>query len=323
MTHRLLIARSAFLRIQDRLPQDIEIVCLDSERGFLLAGEALAPSDVRPTLLRLDWDLMQSGRMQEVVQIIREAESLDFVQTSAAGLDNPLFRIVEQRAGAFCNSDAQAPPIAEFVVASVLNRWHRFDLRAEHQQAQRWQGNSFREMIGSHWLIIGFGNIGQRIARQVKGFGASVTAVRRNPDDAGLADDIVNLDGLAERLPRADVVVLATALNDQTHGMADAAFFEQMKSDAVLVNIARGALVEEPALLQALDDGQLDAAILDVFETEPLPEGHPFWTHARVQVTPHASNRGLGTLDRGDALFLENLQRFLAGRPLRNLVNVD
>ncbi len=318
--HRLLIARSAFERIQDRLPDGIEIIRLDNDGRFLLAGNELDRSAVQPTLLRLDWDLMQSGHMKEVVQIIREARSLAFVQTSAAGLDNPLFRIVEQQANVFCNSDAQAPPIAEFVVASVLNRWHRFDLRARHQQARRWQGNSFREMLGSHWLIIGFGNIGQRIARQVKGFGATVTAVRRSPDDAGLADNVVNLDGLADWLPKADVVVLASALNDETHGMADAAFFRRMKSEAVLVNIARGALVDETALIQALDGGLLDAAILDVFETEPLPEDHPFWGHARVQVTPHASNRGLGTLDRGDDLFLDNLERFLTGRELRNQV---
>lgn len=155
-------------------------------------------------MLRLDWDLISFG-------------------------------MVRNKTRAFCNSDAQAPPIAEFVVASVLNHWHQFSLRAEHQKNHRWQGTSFREMLGSNWLIIGFGNIGQRIARQVKGFGGNVTALRRNVSDPGLAD-------------------------------------------------------------------QVDSLI-------------------HVYMTPHASNRGLGTQDRGDVLFVENLNNYLSGRPLRNLVN--
>ena len=245
------------------------------------------------------------------------------MQTSAAGLDNALFGLVRSRTRAFCNSDAQAPPIAEFVLASVLNHWHRFDLRAARQKGRVWQGASFKEMLDANWLIIGFGNIGQRIARQVKGFGSSVTAVRRNVSEAGPADNVDVLANLHAHLPTADVVVLACALNEETRSLADAAFFQAMKADAVLVNIARGGLVDEEALLAALDAGALEAAILDVFETEPLPEDHPFWGHPRVYVTPHASNQGLGTQRRGDALFLDNLDRFLSGRALRNLVPAD
>lgn len=105
--------------------------------------------------------------------------------------------------------------------------------------------------------------------------------------------------------------------------MAGAEFFRAMKADAPLVNIARGGLVDEVALLAVLDAKAFDAAVLDVFETEPLPDEHPFWGHPRVYVTPHSSNQGLGTQRRGDTLFLDNLQRFLDGRSLRNLVPVE
>lgn len=321
--HRLLLAETSYQRIKSDLPAAIEVVCLDAEGHFHLRSQPLALADVQPTMVRLDWDLIQLGHMKAVVQLIREAESLDFVQTSAAGLDNPLFRVVEQRARYFCNSDAQAPPIAEFVVASVLNRWHRFDLRAARQSDRRWEGNSFKEMLESKWLVVGFGNIGQRIARQVQGFGARVTALRRDTGSVGTADAVDTLDNVSTYLPDADVIVLACALNEETHGLVNGNFLSQVKTDAVLVNIARGGLVDEAALLAALDTDALDAAILDVFETEPLPDDHPFWSHERVLVTPHASNRGLGTLDRGDALFLDNLDRFLSGQPLRNLVKVD
>lgn len=318
--HRLLIARSAYLRVREAIDPAIETVELDADGSFLLGGRTLSASEVQPTMIRLDWDMMQSGHMKSVVDIIRASEQLEFVQTSAAGLDNPLFRIVEQKARCFCNSDAQAPPIAEFVVAAVLNRWHRFDLSAAHQAAHRWQRIPFKEMLESSWLIIGFGNIGQRIARQVKGFGGRVTALRRDTSDPGPADRVDVLANAPAYLPEADVVVLACALNDQTRDLAGRAFFSRMNPGAILVNIARGDLVDETALLDALDVEAFDAAILDVFRTEPLPADHPFWEHDRVIVTPHASNAGLGTLPRGDALFVDNLDRFLTGRPLRNLV---
>lgn len=318
--HRLLIAETAYRRVHEAIAPGIDVILLETNGTFTLNGSELAVPDVQPTMIRLDWDMMQSGHMKPVVDIIRASDGLEFVQTSAAGLDNPLFRIVEDKTRCFCNSDAQAPPIAEFVVASVLNRWHRFDLRADHQAAHRWQRTTFREMLESNWLIIGFGNIGQRIATQVKGFGGRVTALRRDTSDPGPADRVDVLDNVHDYLGEADVVVLACALNDQTRDLADAEFFRRMKPDALLVNIARGDLVDEAALLEALDANAFDAAILDVFRTEPLPADHPFWDHERVIITPHSSNAGLGTLPRGDALFVDNLDRFLNGRPLRNLV---
>ena len=318
--HRLLIAGRAHDRVGTSIPEQVAVIRVESDGHFTLDGKVLEPEDVQPTLLRLDWDLMQSGHMKSVVEIIRSAQELAFVQTSAAGLDNPLFALVRKKTLNFCNSDAQAPAIAEFVVASVLNHWQQFAVRADHQESHRWQGVSFRELIDSNWLIIGFGNIGARIASGVKGFEATVTALRRNPGESVLADRSGTLADLATHLPQADVVVLACALNEQTEGMADAEFFRAMKPDAVFVNIARGKLVDEAALLKALDSGQVEAAVLDVFATEPLPEDHAFWDHPRVYLTPHASNRGSGNLARGDALFLANLNDFLADRPLKNLV---
>jgi phosphoglycerate dehydrogenase-like enzyme len=321
--HRLLIAERAYERIRTSIPGEVQVIQLDNDGRFLVDGKPLGPEDVRPTMLRLDWDLMMSGHIKSVVEIVQASEEIEFVQTSAAGLDNPLFGLVRSKARAFCNSDAQAPPIAEFVVASVLNHWHQFELRAERQRGRQWRGNRFKEMLDSNWLIVGFGNIGQRIAKQVKAFGGSVTAIRRNLSEVGPADSVDVLANLYVHLPTADVVVLACALNDETRLLAGAEFFRAMKADALLVNIARGGLVDEVALLEALDAKAFDAAVLDVFETEPLPDEHPFWGHPRVYVTPHSSNQGLGTERRGDALFLDNLQRFLDGRSLRNLVPVE
>ncbi len=322
MNH-LLIAAPSLERTKDTLDQleDIAITTLDKDGTFMCRGQVIAQDNIDISLLRLDWDMFRLGHMDKVMALVEQASDLKFVQTSAAGLDNPMFKRVLIRAGAFCNSDAQAPPIAEFTVASVLNHWQRFDERAAHQAARRWEGNSFKEMLGSHWLIVGFGNIGERIARQVKGFGAEVTALRRQQGGHELADRVDALANITHYLPTADVIVLACALNEQTRHLANADFFAKVKSDAVLVNIARGGVVDEGAMLKALENHQLDRAILDVFEQEPLPGDHLFWAHPRISVTPHSSNRGLGTTQRGDELFLANLQNFLAGRKLRNLVD--
>ena len=133
-----------------------------------------------------------------------------------------------------------------------------------------------------------------------------------------LADRTLALKDLPGVLPDADVVVLAPALNDQTRGMCDEAFFKAMKPGSILINIGRGGLVDEDALRAGLDRDQPAHAVLDVFQTEPLPADSWFWDHPKVRVSAHTSNSGDGNAARGDELFLENLRRYLAKEPLLN-----
>ena len=147
-------------------------------------------------------------------------------------------------------------------------------------------------------------------------FGARIVGVRRTAGAHPLADAMGSLDEVKSLLPAADVVVLSTPLNDATRNMADAAFFAAMQPKSVLVNVGRGGLVDEPALLAALDAGAPEFAVLDVFATEPLPADSPFWDHPKVALCPHASSFGSGQAARNDAVFLENLRRRLAGEPL-------
>jgi phosphoglycerate dehydrogenase-like enzyme len=129
---------------------------------------------------------------------------------------------------------------------------------------------------------------------------------------------VITLDRLSEYLPQADVVILACALNEETRELADQAFFQKMKKNATFVNIARGKLVKQKDMIEALRSGTLSRAILDVFDPEPLEPDSPLWDMDQVIITPHSSNAGSGTHSRGDRLFLENLARFLEGRPLLN-----
>jgi phosphoglycerate dehydrogenase-like enzyme len=216
-------------------------------------------------------------------------------------------------------SSAQATPIAEYVVAHALSLQVPIPAQAALQVKHEWKETPYRELAHTRWVLVGFGNIGHEIAKRIKPFGVDLTVVRRNPAAEGeLADRVIGPPELAAVLPEADVIVLACALNDETRGMCDAAFFKALKPGAILINIGRGGLVDEEALKAGLERDQPAHAVLDVFATEPLPADSWFWDHPKVRVSAHTSHSGDGKLARGDELFLENLRRYLAKEPLLN-----
>jgi phosphoglycerate dehydrogenase-like enzyme len=208
--------------------------------------------------------------------------------------------------------------MAEYVLATVLDHFQCGPERRKAQFEQKWDRIAFREVMNSRWLIVGFGAIGGEIAKRARACGAHITGVRRSLGTHELADQMILPDALPAHLPDSDVVVLSVPLSKQTEDMVDAKFLAAMKTDAVLVNIGRGALVDETALLKALDAGRPEFAILDVFRTEPLPAESPFWSHPRVALSAHASANGSGFVARTDDLFVENLRRFTQGEPLLN-----
>jgi phosphoglycerate dehydrogenase-like enzyme len=320
--HELLLAESTYqqMKLESKLLPDVQYVTINEAGEFKRDGNNVQESDLSIDMARLDLPLFMTGQVELITSLMEQTETFRFVQTSVAGLDSPLFQTIVAKTEVFCNSDAQSASIAEFVVASVLNRWHRFDVRSERQSAHEWGENFFKQILGSNWLIIGYGNIGQTVAKQVKGFGAEVIGVKRDLTPHEYADQLVSLEHVNQHIPEADVVVLSCPLNEQTSLLANADFLSRMKPDAVLVNIGRGHLVDEDALVLALDDGKLDYAILDVFQNEPLPDDSVFWDHDRVQMTPHSSHRGSRTEERFEALFTHNLKQFLLGKPVMNQV---
>lgn len=320
--NELLLAESTYqqMEVESALLPDVHYITINGAGELKRDGKKIQESDLSLDMARLDLALFMTGQVELITRLMEQTDAFRFVQTSAAGLDNPLFQAIVAKTEVFCNSDAQSASIAEFVVASVLNRWHRFDERRERQSAHEWKENIFKQILGSTWLIVGYGNIGQTLAKQVKGFGGKVTGVKRNLTPHEYADLLVGLEHVNQHLPEADVVVLSCPLNDQTKQLVNADFLSRFKPDAVLVNIGRGPLVDEDALMVALDDGQLDYAILDVFQNEPLPDDSVFWEHDRVQMTPHSSHRGSRTDERFELLFTDNLNAYLQGKPVRNQV---
>ena len=156
------------------------------------------------------------------------------------------------------------------------------------------------------------------LAVRARAFGARVIGCRRTPSPGDPADLTITPDRLLEHVGEAEVIVLAAPATPATESLVDEAFLARVRPGSVLVNVARGSLVDEDALLDSLDAGRPGTAVLDVFRTEPLPPDHPFWTHPSVRVTPHNAAGGRGRLQRQAELFADNLDRYLAGEPLRN-----
>lgn len=249
-------------------------------------------------------------------------EALRWVQSPAAGFDNPVFATIVANGRRLTTSHVTDIPIAEYVIRAVLDHYQQPQRWAASAADKAWRQHDFREVHGSTWLIVGLGSIGTAIATRARAFGAHVVGVRRRPPTGDeQADEMVTPDHIRQRLDHADVVVLSAPATAETERLVDATFLDAMKPGSVLVNIARGALVDEAALVDALDRHQtIEAAILDVTDTEPLPSESPLWDHPAVTISPHNAGGGTGRYARAADLFIENLDRYVAGAPLRNEV---
>ena len=321
---RLLLLERSFERIESRLgaiPGQFEIIVMDDAGALWTGGRPVEPAIARPEVVWLSFETVAAKLFEPLMRLIPQFGTVKWVQTLNAGLDNPGYRAIFDAGIRVSKSDAQAISIAEYVLGNVIGEWQRLGELRTNQTCQKWKLLPLRELSQSSWLIIGFGNIGREVARRAAAFGADIVGVRSRRGSDDLARNIAAPEDIQSLLPQADVVVLACPLTEQTRGLAGGDFFAAMKPDSVLVNVARGRVLQDHALLVALDAGRPALAILDVFTEEPLPPDSPYWSHPRVRVSPHMSALGSGTSPRLDKLFLENLANYVKGLPLRNEVN--
>lgn len=262
-----------------------------------------------------------NGGLGAAFELVLECKSVGVLQTFNAGLDNPNYKKISDSGVRICNSSAQGVAIAEYVLAQALSLLQPIEMQRNQQAEKLWRTTPFREISGMNWLIIGFGAIGREVAKRVKSFGATTAVVRRSPETSPIVDRAGTMAELDSFLAEADVVVLACSLNKDTRDFADESFFRALKDGAMLINVARGALIVDAAMIAALDNGRLAAAVLDVFRQEPLPEDDPLWSHPKVRLTPHTSFAGNGSHGRWEQLFLDNIVRFVNGETLENEVN--
>jgi phosphoglycerate dehydrogenase-like enzyme len=314
---RLLIYEPAYERVRaDLAALPVEPLVMAKGGALTLSGAPVAAAEAKPDVAWFSSDLYLNPDVPAFVGALLAAPALKWVQSAAAGFDHPIFGRIVAKGARLTTSHGQAVGMADYVVAGVLDHFQRGPERRAAQASRQWQEFTFREVRASTWLLVGFGAIGQGVAERARAFGAHIVAVRRSQAPDPLADAVAPMEALPRLLPEADVVVLSVPLNAATRHLANEAFFAAMKPGSVLVNVGRGGLVDEAALLAALDRGVPAHAVLDVFEVEPLPAESPFWAHPRVSLTAHCSGVTGAQEGRNQTLFIDNLGRFLAGQPL-------
>jgi len=298
-----------------RVEPAVEQVVMGRDGRLVVSGVDRSADELRPEVAWATGDLFFRGGAAPWFELLLRLDSLRWFQSPAAGyigLYDHLFARDVRVTGAHVN----AIPIAEYVLQAVLAYFQRAGEWASARAGREWRPHEFREVSGTTWLVIGVGAIGSAVAERARALGAHVLGHRRRPSGREPVHEMLQRDQLLHELPRCDVVVLAAPATPETTGFVDRTFLAAMAPGSVLVNVARGELVDEPALLAALERGRPDAAILDVFATEPLPAESPFWDHPRVVLTPHSSAGGLGRHARAADLFVENLDRYRTGRSL-------
>ncbi len=266
-------------------------------------------------------DAFFAPSVREFMTGLLKSPSLDWFQSAAAGIENPALVMIGQKVKHYTTNHTQAESMAEWALWQALDFLRAGPAHRAQQAAGQWQRVKAREIRGSRWLVVGYGSIGEAVGRRVTALGGEVTGIRRSPGPATGAARIVPPSALMAELPGADVVLLCSPHTPETENMANAAFFAAMQPEALFMNLGRGALVDEDALIAALDAGRPAFAALDVTRTEPLPPDSPLWRHPGIAITPHDSSDTPGTVAGADETFLANLTRYLQGEPLKHLVD--
>lgn len=286
-------------------PRELSAADLDRWHSMRAAADVsfdfdwLDPARMAANCPRLRWVQASSAGIGQFVKKTGLGDS-DITFTTAAGV--------------------HAVPLAEFALAGVLYFVKELPELARRQSAHSWEPYTTRQLAGRRVTVVGLGQIGRKVCEVFTALGTEVTGVARGTDAPGVAAaTIVPVDAIDEVLPHSDAVVLCCPLTPQTTGLLSRRRLRLLPPGAIVVNIARGPVIDEPAMIEALADGHLGGAFLDVAAVEPLPADSPLWDLPNVVISPHSAS----TVDAENAtltsLFCDNLRRWLDGAPLRNV----
>lgn len=303
---------AGYLRLLEQLPDTVDIVVGDNAEAF-----ANAP---RPDAVFCG--IGMGGLVRTLWPRVSEAR---WLHSFAAGLESILFpELVESHLLMSNAKGVFGPSLGEFVLASAL--YFAKDLRRmmHSQEAGKWDPFDVEEIAGATMGIIGYGGIGREAARRAKAMGMKVIALRRHPWQSKgdpMLDHVLPHTAVDELVSTSDYLVISAPNTPDTRGMIGEAQLRKMKKTAVLINVGRGPVVVESALIQALEEGWIKGAALDVFDVEPLPDNHPFYRLKNVLLSPHCADHTPTWLEDSMQFFIDNCQRFLKGEPLENLVD--
>ncbi len=301
----------------DQVP-GITAIESDAELRFADSTEALAETLPGAEIL-LGWNFSKAN----LRGVWRHVDRLRWIHWTGAGVDAVLFPELVESDVILTNSRGIFDrAMAEYVLGLILSFAKRFPETTRHQEQRRWQHRLGELVVGSRALIVGVGSIGREIARLLTSAGLRVEGVGRRARASD--DDFVVVharEDLNAVLPGADYVVIVVPLTDETRGLFGAAQLGAMKPTARLINVARGAVLDESALVEALRRGQIAGAALDVTAIEPLPGNSPLWSMPEVIISPHMSGDYVGYQDVVVSAFIDNFQRFRAGQSLLNVVD--
>lgn len=284
-------------------------------------GEAVAAGGGRlvPDAAEAEAVIVPFGADPQDLLAALEHDGIRWVQLPSAGIER-FAESLRRRPDIIWTSakGAYAQPVGEHALALTLALLRELPRRV---RAQTWEPQSGRSLHGMRAVVVGAGGIGRRIMELLRMFDVDITAVRRRPEPVEQAERTISAHDLPDVLPFQDVVIVAAALTEDTQHLIGRAELEAMRTDAVLVNIARGGLIDTDALVAALERGQIGGAALDVTDPEPLPDGHPLWAQPRCLITPHTAD----TMEMIRPLILgrieRNLEAFAAGTELEGVVD--
>lgn len=266
------------------------------------------------------------GSRQLLQEVFAMSPKVRWIHSKAAGLDTMLFpELVESPVPLTNGRGVFSQSLGEFALAAVLYFAKDFRRMVRNQMAGRWEQFDVVEVTGQTAGIVGYGDIGRAAATRLRAMGLRILALRRqgpslyNVDP--LVDEVYSPDRRLEMIARCDYLVAAAPLTAETRGMIGEPEFAAMKPNAVVINVGRGPVVDEAAIVRALTEGRIKGAALDVFDKEPLPEGHPFYRMENLLLSPHCADHTADWQEQAMQFFLEQFERFRTGEPLRNVVN--
>jgi glyoxylate/hydroxypyruvate reductase A len=302
-----------------------------------LVGEPRYPADHHPAIQRTAAQAAEWAALLAEAEVLLDVDGpsmadfparvpqLRWIQSSSSGIGEWVRRlgIVESPIVVTNTAGLHSVALAEFVLFAMLYFAKRWPEMVAEQRAHHWERCAIDTLEGKTLGIVGLGNVGRKVAAVVRPFGVRVIGSRRNPaasEHDGL-DAVYGPRDLAALLGASDYIVLIVPHTAETVGLVGQAELACMRPGAVLINIARGSVVDEPALIEALRSGHLGGAVLDVVAHEPLSADSPLWDMPNVLITPHSMSTATTENERLTTLFADNLGRYIAGEPLRNVID--